>query len=129
MRCSQCRENPASVQFEAVINGQKATAHFCADCAQRAGLGTTLAGDAGAVHFPTLSPVLAALFGALSHWTPPARQTADSCPRCRWTLGDFQRTGKMGCPDCYVHFHRATERILAEIQGSVTHKGRKPAAR
>lgn len=129
MLCSQCQFNPAALQFDAIVNGHKATAHLCAACAQQAGLGSTASGNSEPINFPTLPPALAALFGALSQWTPPARQTTDACPRCRWTLFDFRRTGKMGCPDCYVHFHRASEKILAEIQGAVSHKGRKPAAR
>jgi protein arginine kinase activator len=129
MLCSQCQANPATLRFEAVINGQKTAANLCSNCAQKTGLGSAQGGEAGAVNFPPLPPALAALFGALSHWTPPALPAADACPRCRWTLRDFQRTGKMGCPECYVHFHRATERILEEIQGAVTHAGRRPAAR
>lgn len=129
MLCFQCQANPATLRFDAVINGQKATADLCSACAQKAGLGSSPVTEAGAVNFPSLPPALAALFGILSHWTPPARPVTEACPRCRWTLRDFQRTGKMGCPECYVHFHRAAERILEEIQGAVTHTGRKPAAR
>lgn len=119
MLCSQCQSKPATVHVETVVNGQATALNLCQACAQKG------ASAAGAVNFPSLSPILSALLGLLSQWNPPS---SGVCPRCRWTLAHFRRTGKMGCPDCYTYFHAAARKILVDIQGSASNKGRKPSA-
>ncbi len=133
MICSNCKKNEANVHFSGIINGKAVKLDLCEACSQTAGpkipfFGMGLSGLAGApVSFPSLSPILTEFMEILSQW-PGKRlstQTARACPRCRWNLRQFQKTGKMGCPACYTTFETEAREILKKINGNTLHKGKK----
>ncbi len=127
MICSRCQKNPAQVHYSAVVNGQETSANLCVPCAQTAGIALS---TSEGVNFPSLPPALAELFGMLSTWParPAAASIARFCPHCKWTLERFQKTGLMGCPDCYGHFRAQAKGVLERIHGTSAHRGRKPSA-
>ncbi len=48
------------------------------------------------------------------------------CNHCGWALGEFYRTGMLGCPHCYKAFEREITSTLYKIQGKAFHTGKTP---
>ncbi|MCB4755672.1 MAG: UvrB/UvrC motif-containing protein [Elusimicrobia bacterium] len=132
MICSNCKKKTANVHFSGIINGKPVKVDLCETCAQNSGLtlnliDTTLGHFAGPFFsFPSLSPILADLMNILSQWSKKETLVSPrACPQCRWTLRQFQRFGKMGCPECYMTFREEARNILKRIHGTTLHKGKK----
>jgi len=49
------------------------------------------------------------------------------CKKCRMTYEEFQRTGKLGCGECYRTFGERLKSVLKRLHGSVEHNGKVPA--
>lgn len=134
MLCTQCKKKEANVHFKGFINNKTIKMDLCEDCADKVGLtsggfGFGLENPFGsAFNFPTTPSSLTGLFNLLSNWSqsPGLVVSQKICPQCRWSLGQIQKTGKLGCPECYSFFHEELKNILKTIQGEVVHKGKKP---
>lgn len=122
MNCPQCKKNKADIHFDRLLGGQSIKLDLCEDCAKKSTLGLTYV-------FPSSSkPALNDLMDLLSQWhtKSPSKSTVKSaCPACGWTMENFQKSGKMGCSECYLHFIDETESSLNKIHGHKVHKGKK----
>ena len=49
------------------------------------------------------------------------------CPVCGHTFSDFQKTGKLGCGECYNTFRAPVERTLRQIHANPVHVGKVPS--
>jgi protein-arginine kinase activator protein McsA len=50
-----------------------------------------------------------------------------ACPKCGMTPTDFQKKGKMGCPECYNFYKDEVPDVLAVCQeGGIKHVGKRP---
>lgn len=133
MLCSECKKQSANVHFTGSINGKSAKLDLCEDCFRHynAQFGAPLADIFGNSSFdiPTLSPLFSDLLSVLAKW-PKASQNPPSpcCPYCRWTLSQFQKTGRMGCPECYRHFQGIIGGVVRKIHGEAGYKGKKLAS-
>jgi protein arginine kinase activator len=128
MKCSQCKTNEASVHFSATVNGKSMDLELCVDCAKTSGLELFTSPFNFAANPP---PALNDVMDLLSNWASKSDQkaaTRTACPACHWTMADFQKTGRMGCAECYLHFETETANILKKVQGSLSHKGKKAPA-
>jgi len=56
-------------------------------------------------------------------------EVGKSCGTCGETFRDFQKSGRLGCPQCYFAFEQELGSILRRVQGSQVHVGRGPRAR
>ncbi len=50
------------------------------------------------------------------------------CPLCGHTYSDFQKTGKLGCGECYKAFRSPLLVTLKQIHQNPVHKGKIPKA-
>ncbi|MDB9741714.1 UvrB/UvrC motif-containing protein [Akkermansiaceae bacterium] len=50
------------------------------------------------------------------------------CKSCEFTLEDFKKVGRMGCPDCYSAFSKDVYSLLPKMHVGSQHKGKKPIA-
>lgn len=50
------------------------------------------------------------------------------CPTCSTELAALASDGRLGCPDCYRHFHEELRTILERFHGASAHIGMMPAA-
>lgn len=122
MKCENCNQNEATFFYEENVNGVKKSMRLCAECAAKmqhveqfqapfAGFGSSL---------------LNGLFGHAGAATEPAK----SCPGCKATFRDLQKSGKAFCPRCYETFREELKPSLRSLHGgSLTHVGRAPADR
>lgn len=58
---------------------------------------------------------------------PVYRQEA-RCKKCGRTYSDFQKTGRLGCAECYEAFAAPIDTTLRRIHGNNEHKGKIPAS-
>lgn len=48
------------------------------------------------------------------------------CTRCGTHYADFEQSGLLGCPDCYLSFENKITSLLVRIHGSSKHIGSRP---
>ena len=110
MLCEECGKRPAEVLLTAVVNGQSTTRNLCRECVKK-----YQAGD--------LQAVLAAVLSAMTD----KKQTPEiACPRCGETYAEFQKTGMLGCAECYTAFRKELTPLITRVQGRTQHAGRRP---
>lgn len=122
MLCERCKIREATIQYTEIINGTKREHSFCAQCAQEVNLGQFSAlfdGD-----FP-FSKILSALLGEDGQ-AENAEYAQILCPRCGTSYQEFLKNSRFGCPDCYEVFDILIRDSIKQLQGSETHKGKRP---
>ena len=119
MLCEKCGQNEATVKFVQIENNNRTELRLCQECAQ------------GYTNFSTgfdLQHLLSSLFqSAKMGQTLSPSQPVKKCPTCGRSIFDVQKTGRLGCSDCYEVFHDELNPVLRRIHGSNTHTGKVPA--
>ena len=59
--------------------------------------------------------------------TPFSSENTQSCRGCGCTLGQIQRTGRLGCALCYRTFGNLITPQLARFHYGIEHVGKRPA--
>jgi len=116
MRCDHCGENEAVIHLTQIVNNEMSTFHLCEACAAAQGLEP----DAGSVNAP-LTDFLAQL-GKEGTTSVPAQP--ERCSYCGLVLDDFKKTGRLGCPHCYVTFEVHLRGLLRRLHGGTQHLGK-----
>ncbi len=96
-----------------IVNGKMSEMALCEECAKARGLFDPQSLTFSEKFFPEelkrqMDRIVQQLSGGGSE--PERRQPAaveggdviTACPVCRFTLEDYRRTGRLGCPDCYT---------------------------
>lgn len=117
--CQECKRRTATVHVSRVVNGQTEEFHLCEACARERG-----------DFFFVLDPGMA-LQELLSSLAQPVQGSVPvperACPECGMDYRTFAKTGRLGCPECYRHFHDQLDPLIRQVQGSVRHTGARPA--
>ena len=107
------------MKFVQIENNNRTELRLCQECAQ------------GYTNFSTgfdLQHLLSSLFqSAKMGQTLSPSQPVKKCPTCGRSIFDVQKTGRLGCSDCYEVFHDELNPVLRRIHGSSTHTGKVPA--
>lgn len=117
MLCEQCQQNPATLHFTQVINGEKTEKHLCEACAKAQGVFTM--------------QDVTSLLSSLLEGSAPRAQSAGTtlrCARCGMTYGQFRESGVLGCANCYQDFRKQLSPVLQRIHGRLQHEGHIPAS-
>ena len=110
MLCEECGERQAEVVMTTVINGESTSRHLCRECLKKYQTGD-------------LQSVLAAVLSAMAE----KKQVPEiTCPRGGETYAEFQKTGMLGCAECYAAFRRELTPLITRVQGRTQHAGRRP---
>ena len=48
------------------------------------------------------------------------------CETCGMTQVEFEKRGRLGCPDCYTYFKPTIQTIAKDMHYGVAHKGKRP---
>jgi len=133
MICQRCGQRDATVHLVELVDDQRKSQWLCEVCA-----GQVSADDEKNPGFPfherpengkgeddTYS--LAAFLGQVFE-TPDdvAHTDLSSCPVCGYTLDQFRRNNRLGCPRCYEAFRGPLFSILNHLQRHVSHLGKAP---
>lgn len=122
MLCERCKIREANIQYTEIVNGVKKEHNFCAQCARELDFGPYSAiFDSD---FP-LGKLLSGLLGVGDvHEKENTHQVV--CPTCKTSYEEFVKNSRFGCPDCYGVFDLLISDNIKQLQGSDTHKGKRP---
>ena len=123
MKCQKCKKNEATTHIKRVINGEFEEYNLCRDCAKEMGYGNLFQGFTS-----SFADDFNSLFGSFFENALPARTQATRCETCGSSYTDIQRTGMMGCADCYTLFNGEIMPTIRKIHGNTTHCGKNSAA-
>ena len=90
MLCEECGEREAAVVVTTVINGESTSRNLCRECVKKYQKG----GDVSAL----LAAILSSMYKARG-------SSGKSCAHCGMTLEEFNKTGMLGCAECYRTFY------------------------
>ncbi len=100
MLCNMCNKRDAVLLVQQVSSEEKKEIHLCPTCARERGIG--VAGD-------KIPSSIKTLIDAIS-------LPQNGCYVCGRTFDDIEKTGQLGCPECYISFQN-------EIKGILKNKG------
>jgi protein arginine kinase activator len=114
--CQICKQRTATVHFTRVINGKKVEMYVCERCARenseiKVNIHNLLSGILG----------MDAKKGIAS-----GTMEMITCPSCGMTAREFNKTGMLGCTNCYNVFNDSIQTLLKRIHGNVKHHGKIP---
>lgn len=118
MLCEECGKNQATVSITVTAGGEITTRRLCPDCMKKVQF-SLVNGDIQGF----LSSVLSMMGGAQKDEAPTA-----VCSGCGLSYDVFERTGRLGCAQCYRDFSAQLQPLLQRIHGRAQHAGRRPAA-
>lgn len=120
MLCEECHQNPATVLISVLVNGEATKRHLCAACMQK------MQQDFAKGNIQNfLSSVLSSITSAAREAEQPCKDGLQ-CSRCGLTFQEFQKTGRLGCAQCYQDFREELKPMLLRIHGRSQHAGRVP---
>ena len=129
MLCDICGKNPATIHIQEILGTEKKVIHLCQECAEK-----RAAEDNGFQEF-NLAEVLFQLSSQLGNHLKqekkgeekaPVPQKKITCKTCGWNSESFQKTGKLGCPDCYKAFREILEPAIDTVHRGTSHTGKHP---
>lgn len=124
MMCDECGIRPAVVHLTTIVGGEVQEKNLCSACMAK--IRNQLPGS---VDLDGLAGLLSGFFqSAQSENNKEEREGEISlkCPNCGLTYATFQKTGLLGCAQCYQAFREPLEVILKRIHGNTQHTGRVP---
>ena len=119
MKCERCGQREATYHYRENINGKETKAHLCSVCAAEK-----------EVNIPMLEFFSGGIMGQILSNTRKSEDIArkiKKCSLCGSELSFLEKTGKVGCPQCYIDFAPYLENALGKIHGNTVHKGKSPA--
>lgn len=126
MLCERCKIREANIQYTEVINGVRTEHNFCAQCAREMDFGQYSAIFDG--EFP-LAQLLSGLLGGEVPAQKKDHLKQIVCPTCGTTYEEFVNNSCFGCADCYGVFDLLIQDNIRQLQGSDSHKGKRPVYR
>lgn len=123
MKCQKCQNREATTHIKRVINGEFEEYDLCSECAKEMGYGNLFHDFTS-----SFADDFNSLFGSFFENALPARTQATRCDTCGSSYNDIQRTGMMGCADCYNIFYKEIMPTIRKVHGNTTHCGKNSAA-
>lgn len=117
MLCQKCKVNEANTHVKSVVNGHYEEYMLCSECAKSMGYTNMLAD-----FHSDFDSILGSFF---SNALPEHSQTV-RCQVCGSTYHDIQKSGQVGCANCYDVFLSDLMPSIRRIHGNTTHCGKKP---
>jgi protein arginine kinase activator len=118
MLCDRCKRREATIHITKIMNGKRIDLNLCSVCAHEQGqLGQQ--GDFNIFDDDFFRKMV-------YPDSPKGDETELQCPTCGMTYSEFNRSGKLGCPDCYTTFREELVPLLRRIHGHSKHAGKVP---
>jgi len=125
MLCDECGKREAIVHIMQIGPDGRMERNLCEQCAGgiEKWIGEPLQGrkDVAANEF------LQNIFRGTQEQKPAEEEPVLSCPYCGMSYADFQKNGKLGCPQCYTVYRKQLEPILRRVHGLSIHNGKIPS--
>lgn len=120
MKCQKCGKHEASIYITETINGVKSEAYLCNLCADS---------DKSYSSYSPFDADFGSFFQSVLGMSDSYQKSTFNnsvCPICKSSLSDIQKSGRIGCSECYSTFRGQLLRLLKEIHGSNLHSGKVP---
>ena len=100
MECERCKKNEATIHLTEIIKDIKSEVHLCEACAREVGLNAKLS------NFSLSMPEMLSFLDLTE-----IDSTAEDfyCKVCGYSYLEYNKTGKLGCPDCYISFKESLD--------------------
>lgn len=115
MLCEECQKNEATFSITITSGDEITTRHLCVECMKKMELSLSQ-GDIQSF----LSSILSVLGSVKTDDSPV-------CSGCGLHYSTFERTGKLGCAQCYRDFSEQLKPLLQRIHGCTQHVGHLPS--
>jgi len=124
-KCQQCQNQIATVHVTEIHEADEPSGpvqtiqqqHLCDGCAQALNL----------PHVPVQSHPFQNIWKILQiDAQVRKRRGSRQCPKCKMTLEELRRGGKVGCPEDYQVFKDYLGELLERMHGATRHVGRLP---
>ncbi|MDR1773870.1 MAG: UvrB/UvrC motif-containing protein [Clostridioides sp.] len=117
MLCQKCNKNNATIYYKENINGEEKEMYLCEECAKN--------------HTPAMIDLfLPFSIGDIFTNKKLKKENIDDkafkCPNCGMSYSEFEKTGKLGCCECYNTFREQLTPIIQKFQGNSEHIGKVP---
>lgn len=120
MKCEICHAKDATVHLTEVVNDVVTKFHLCETCARKKS-------EEMQAHFGLTDLVSSLMdFGPTVAEEEMREEKVKKCPGCGMSYHDFQKSGKLGCGECYESFKKELSVLLRKIHGSDRHVGKMP---
>lgn len=116
MRCERCGKQIGNRYYK--YNNS----YLCPECAKVTGVSDAL-GNTFKLFDSDLMNMIPQVISNLDF---SSSRTQITCPKCGTSLRDFDRTGSLGCIECYNTFNDQIMRLLMKNQGTADYLGREP---
>ncbi len=135
MLCEICKTNQATIHIQELSKQGKTTLHICKNCSVEKGLNTI---DLQGINIAEILYKLSASTEGLlpepekiQSNTPLDNEAVTNivCPKCKWEVRRFQKTGRLGCEACYHAFSEILSETLCHMHKGIIHTGRCPELR
>ena len=122
MICQKCNKAEATVHLTQVVGGKSKKLDLCSNCAEQCGVDD----PAGFSMIEILKKFSGVLEPEESVAQVVIKQPSLRCPVCGYTEVDMSKTGRVGCPSCYVTFEKGLEKALKTMHRGTRHVGKHP---
>lgn len=118
MLCDSCKKKNATFHYTKIINDEIEEIHLCEVCAI----------ENQEIEFEnpfSIHKLFSSLFGNIEDKEEEEIEDI-TCSECGLTLKKFQKTGKLGCAQCYDSFSDYLKPVINGIHGNMHHRGKVP---
>lgn len=123
MKCERCGKNEANIHFQGIFNGNALEYNICEECARKE---SNLNPNEFLKELSLGSLLSNIMDSKVGEKDLVDKKTLKSCPECKMSYGDFRKSGKIGCDNCYDVFRDEFRSVLKKVNGSSRHVGKKP---
>ncbi|MEM9399496.1 MAG: UvrB/UvrC motif-containing protein [Verrucomicrobiota bacterium] len=114
MQCEKCHDTKATVFLTQIISGKMYKVDLCEKCAKEMGV------------LDSSNFSLADLLLNMKNEQEAQAEQDIVCSACGFKESDMNKTGRMGCPQCYKVFSELIEDVLYELHKGSKHTGKIP---
>lgn len=118
MLCERCQNEEASIHLTEIIKDVKSEVHLCENCARNIGLNSKLS------NFSLSVPEMLSFLDISE-----VDESGDDlkCKTCGMTFVEYNKNGKLGCPECYQYLKVSLDNVILSYHGEKRHIGKFPA--
>ena len=124
MMCDECGIRPAQFHLTTISGEEKSERNLCPVCMAK------YQKQIPGLDFSNLAGLLCGFLesaGAKKGGAEEPDEFADLvCPGCATSYASFQKSGMLGCAQCYQAFRKPLEGLLMRVHGNTQHAGRMP---
>jgi len=122
--CENCHKREAKVKLTQVIGSEKKSLNLCFDCAEKQGLNNPML-DISKVFGKIIIALLSEHLAVKYTEAEKDEDVQGACNGCGIVWRDFQKTGRLGCPECYDTYVDELKILLRRLHGNNRHIGAK----